>query len=144
MATLGKPSISDVKNLDIRSITVAISNIRQRIEAVETELGTTTSTAQQAASTSNTQFNTLRQQLALLQQALATLTIVVNGIAVDSEDSQIAARVFAARNPYLQAPAPEDGVNQIANQAFARRLTLPDNLAVNDASRMIAAQIFGA
>lgn len=35
MAVTGRPSISDVKNLDVRSIALAVSNIRQRIEALE-------------------------------------------------------------------------------------------------------------
>ncbi len=72
MAT-GKPSISDVRSLDVRTVATAISNIRQRIEALEGALTLASSTGSATATSNNTQLAIIRQQIAALQAAIAGL-----------------------------------------------------------------------
>ena len=71
----GKPAISDIRNLDLRAVAGAVSNIRQRIEALEGALGVTTSTAQTAAGAANTQLNTILNELSAID---ARVTILEN------------------------------------------------------------------
>lgn len=70
---LGKPSITTPNKLDQRSIAMAVENIRQRIEALESQLTTTTNVAGSIAGVANTQLNVIRQQIAALQAAVASL-----------------------------------------------------------------------
>ena len=69
----GKPSISDIRNLDVRSISMAVSNIRQRIEAIEGALGVTTDTAQAAATTSGLQLKELLNEISALDSRVTIL-----------------------------------------------------------------------
>ena len=69
----GKPSISDIRNLDVRSISMAVSNIRQRIEAIEGALGVTTDTAQEAATTSGLQLKELLNEISALDSRVTIL-----------------------------------------------------------------------
>jgi hypothetical protein len=64
---LGSPSINTPNKLDLRALQTAISNTRQRIEALEAEVQTATNIANSGGTTS-TNLNTLRQQV----QALTT------------------------------------------------------------------------
>lgn len=66
---IGSPSISDVKNLDVRSIAQAVSNIRQRIEQLERLSGQLPA----AASTASVSLGNILSQL-------AALTIIVNNL----------------------------------------------------------------
>lgn len=70
---LGQPSISDVNKLDQRVIAQAVSNIRQRIEQLEKLATVATNVANSASNTNNTQLNVIRQQIAVLQAAVASL-----------------------------------------------------------------------
>ncbi len=86
---LGKPSISDPSDAS-RAVQGAVSNIRQRIEALEKMLQTTTMTAQQAAFTQQSGFSTtlasISSRLNVLAEQLAALA---------SEDSTSVATYIA-------------------------------------------------
>ncbi len=96
MTVTGKPSISDLKSNDVRPLSVAISNIRQRIEAIEGSLGSVESTVNQSSTTGSTQFNVLRQQIAALQVALAALEAAVAELAADGSQTLLAVRSFTS------------------------------------------------
>lgn len=82
---LGKPAIPPINALELRVVQTAVSNARQRIEAIETSLGTVNATVQ-AASGSNVSLTALRAQVALLATEigalLALLSSPTNGIVV--------------------------------------------------------------
>jgi hypothetical protein len=74
MATkLGTPSISDPRANDLRAFQTAVSNIRQRIEAIETQAAQNTGAATSSTNISSLVLNTLRAQLAALQANLSAL-----------------------------------------------------------------------
>ena len=84
---LGSPSISDVKNLDVRSISVAISNARQRIEQLERYVQTGTSTTSSSSTSSNVSLAKVLSQLALLQtevDALGSLLTMIEALPFSS------------------------------------------------------------
>lgn len=70
---IGKPSISDVRTLDVRTLATTIGNIRQRFEALEQALTLAVSTSNATATSNNAALNLIRQQIAALQQAIAGL-----------------------------------------------------------------------
>lgn len=167
MATrLGFPAITNPR--DARATADAVSNIRQRIEAIESMLTTVSSTVTQSSSAGDVQFNTLRllisQLTALVTQLesellaaddaqiqLATRTFqphtpVVPPQPVDAHEDQIATRVFMPHVLLEQKRAVSDTEAQLATQVFARRPpTLPDpTLAGDNAARILITQIFGA
>ncbi len=72
MATLGKPSITTPNALDLRALQTAVSNIRQRIEALEGALGAATSTVQSAAQIS---LSNILSRLAVLQNEIDAIDI---------------------------------------------------------------------
>ena len=94
---LGKPAIATPTRLEQRPVADAVSNIRQRIEAIEAALNTTTAIA-------GTTGNTTSQQISALQQQLAVLTALVNSIsgpsgtsgAVDDAMNILATQIFGA------------------------------------------------
>ena len=140
MATTGKPAIPDVKG--DRPLSVAISNIRQRIEAIEGALGSVESTVNQSSSTGSTQFNVLRQQIAALQLALTALEAAVADLAADGSQTLLAVRSFTPRNPNPPAPPPEEQTNQIAVRAFMPHVSLTQARDVSDAGAQLATQAF--
>ncbi len=164
MATLGKPSISNSR--DPRGMTEAISNIRQRIEAIEGLLGTVNATVGQASTAGSTQFNTLRQLIAQLTALVdqlaaeivaaddAQLQIAVRsfqphnpstpGTNAEETTNQIAVRAFMPHMPLTQALLPESSTDQLATRAFAPHVPLVAPVAFNDTSGILANQIFGA
>ena len=73
MATLGKPAINTPNALDLRALQTAISNTRQRIEALEAQLGITSSMAQTTSSTTTTNLNSILTQLSMLAARIAVL-----------------------------------------------------------------------
>lgn len=144
MATLGKPAISDVKNGDVRALTVAISNIRQRIESIEGSLGTIESTVTKSSSTGSTQFNTLRLQIIALQAELTTLENTVAGLVADGAQPQLATRVFMPHAPAAPAEPAESTTNQIAVRAFQPHVPLAPMRDLADATAQIASRAFAA
>lgn len=70
---LGQPSITTPNSSNLRVLQTAISNIRQRLEAIEGALTVATNVIDSAASTNNTQLNVIRQQIAILQAEVASL-----------------------------------------------------------------------
>ena len=73
MATLGKPAIPTPNALDLRALQTAISNTRQRIEALEAQLGIASSMAQTTSSTTTTNLNSILTQLSVLAARIAVL-----------------------------------------------------------------------
>jgi hypothetical protein len=72
---IGKPSISDVRSVDVRTVATTVGNIRQRIEGLEAALATTSATANASANTGSTQFNVLRSLIAQLQAEIDALVV---------------------------------------------------------------------
>lgn len=72
MAT-GKPSISDIRGLDVRAIATAVANIRQRIEGVEASLGVTASIAQTTANAGGLQAASILAQITALSNRVLAL-----------------------------------------------------------------------
>jgi hypothetical protein len=85
MATLGKPSITTPNALDLRVLQTAVSNIRQRIEAIEGSLGVTVAAT---TSTSSVSLANILSKLALLQSEIdaidTNLTSQIEGLPVSS------------------------------------------------------------
>ncbi len=96
---IGKPSISDVRTLDVRALATTISNIRQRFEALEAALTLATSTSNATATSNNSALALIRQQIAALQQAIASLGGLIglpSGIEVwDAGQTKTITRVLA-------------------------------------------------
>ena len=138
---LGKPAIGTPNQLDLRPIAAAVSNIRQRIEAIEASLNTTTAVAGTTANGTNS-------QISALQQALASLTVQVNALAaatvsaVDSANLTLAQRVFHPAAPSMPL-AVDDASLTIAQQALQRRSPAPPPPAADSLS-ILAVQVFGA
>ncbi len=142
MTVTGKPSISDIKSNDVRPLSVAISNIRQRIEAIEGALGSVESTVNQSSTTGSTQFNVLRQQIAALQLALNALEAAVAELAADGSQTLLAMRSFTPRNPNPPAPPPEEQTNQIATRAFMPHVPLTQTRDAADIGAQLATRAF--
>jgi Uncharacterized conserved protein (DUF2190) len=70
---LGSPSISQPKQDDNRSLQTAVSNIRQRIEALEALLTSTSATATATANSTTTNLNSILNTLSLLQSEITAL-----------------------------------------------------------------------
>jgi len=142
MSVTGKPSISDIRNNDVRSLSSAISNIRQRIEAIEGSLGVVESTVNQSSTTGSTQFNVLRQQIIALQAALTALEDVVASIAPDGDQMQIAMRIFQPHAPAAPPEPVEGTTNQIAVRAFMPHVPLAQTRDVADVAAQLAVRAF--
>jgi predicted RecA/RadA family phage recombinase len=69
----GKPSITTPNAMELRSIAAAVSNARQRIEAIERSLTIVESTAGQSTSGATAQLAALRGQIVLLAERLTVL-----------------------------------------------------------------------
>lgn len=117
---LGKPAIPTPNQLEIRSIATAISNARQRIEALEAVSGSTSGAVVQLQNTGETSLNTLRSLLDALDARIAALegTIVVS----DGMDTQLAVRAFMPHVPITQpvssGSTPDDASTILAGQVF--------------------------
>ena len=72
MAT-GFPAIPTPNRIDLRAIQAAIQGARQRIEALEAQLGIVSSTAQQTSSTSTSNLNSILTQLSNLTKRVIAL-----------------------------------------------------------------------
>ncbi len=72
MAT-GFPAIPTPNRIDLRAIQAAIQGARQRIEALEAQLGIVSSTAQQTSSTSTSNLNSILAQLSNLTRRVIAL-----------------------------------------------------------------------
>lgn len=98
---LGKPAIPPINALELRVVQTAVSNARQRIEAIEASLGMVNATVQ-AVSGTGVSLNALRAQVALLATEigalLALLSSPTNGIVVKSGASLIARTLVAGAN----------------------------------------------
>jgi hypothetical protein len=98
---LGKPAIPPVNALELRVVQTAVSNARQRIEAIEASLGTVSATVQAASGTS-VSLNALRAQVALLATEigalLALLSNPANGIVVKSGSALITRTLVEGAN----------------------------------------------
>jgi hypothetical protein len=114
---LGKPAIAAPTRLELRPIADAVSNVRQRIEALEALLNTTSATA------STTVFNA-SSQIAALQQAVSVLTAQIAAIGTSSN-------------------AVNDASLTIAQQAMQRRAP-PSPPPAADSLGILATQVFGA
>jgi hypothetical protein len=114
MATqLGTPSISDVRPQDWRAVATAVSNIRQRIQALESSLGLTSSMAQSTSSTTTTNLNTLLTQLAALT---ARVTALESAASTDIEEF-IAGETIAAGQCVVPISATGVGVADPSNNS---------------------------
>jgi len=80
-----KPAIPTPNAIELRAVQTAISNARQRIEAIEASLGTVSATVQ-AASGSSVSLNALRAEVATLEGQISALQALManpaNGIVV--------------------------------------------------------------
>jgi hypothetical protein len=137
---LGKPAIATPARLEIRAIGDAISNIRQRIEAIEAQTGTNFLSVTQLQNAGNVQISTLRQ---LLDQLEARVTVLETEIvAFEDVQPQLAVRVFMPHNPI---PAPRDeGAGLLAARAFLPHVPLTQPILPQDGATILANQIFGA
>jgi hypothetical protein len=115
---LGKPAIATPTRLEQRPVADAVSNIRQRIEAIEAALNTTTAIA-------GTTVNTTGTQIAALQQQLTALTAIVNSIsntggsATAADDANLTiAQAALHRHAPAPPPPPADALNILATQIF--------------------------
>lgn len=109
MATLGKPPITTPRQLDLKQLAAVVGNIRQRFEALEVVLNTTSLQAGQSsvlAGQSNAAISSLQRQVSALQS-------VVDGLSGDTDlevfradtDIDIFAPVY---------PSTDGGVSQVS------------------------------
>lgn len=143
---LGKPSISDVRTLDVRALATTISNIRQRFEALEGALNTASATSSAQGTANFTQFGILRQLIAQLQTQIDALGSLG---AVDDANLVLAQRSFnPVPPPAATAPAVvvDDASLVLSQRTFnpgppsAPPTSTP--LAADDASMVLAQRSF--
>ena len=141
---LGAPNIATPRPEDWRAWQTAISNTRQRIEILESQLGTLTTTQQQTSTTSSTNLNAILAQLAALKAEVTAL----EGLGADGADLTIAQRVFQ-RHPGSATDARAAGDSAdltIAQRVFQFHQSAPvagtsSSINVDDASLTIAQQV---
>ena len=131
---LGKPSITTPNRVDLRAIQDAISNARQRIEAIEAEIQKTAQAATTVGQSSSTVLNTLRSQVAALTIRVTTLEgyfagLTDAGIAVWNGSTLIARTLIGEGGIVIT-----DGDGVLANPTIAGAGS--DELLLDDTGRV--------
>ena len=120
---LGSPAISDIRTLDVRSVQAAVSNARQRIEALERAIVLVQSSSGGSSSSSGV-LTALRAQVTVMAATVAVLDAVLSGTGLVAVSGGVLfARVLqagsnititypdgAAGNPVIAATGAPDGV----------------------------------
>lgn len=113
---LGSPAIPTPNQIELRAIQTAISNARQRIEALERAVNTNTDTAGAANVAAKTQSNGLLALINALTVRVAALEAEI--VTADSGDLQISARAFMPHVPLMPDPLPQETATILAGQIF--------------------------
>jgi len=99
MATLGKPSVSDPREFTLREVQQVVSNIRQRLGALDSTLNLVQTIQQVGAQTAAVDLAAIKRQITNLQLALDALTSVVAGLelggSTDPRVEQLAGELMA-------------------------------------------------
>jgi hypothetical protein len=138
---LGTPAIGTPNQLELRAVQTAVSNIRQRIEALET---VTTGTVTQANTTTNASaagIAQLRAMLAALSARVDALAPSADVLTADDAQSMLAVRGFMPHVPLTQNRPVDDAAGVLATRVFIPRavssLPVPD-----DEPEILAARVF--
>lgn len=97
----GKPSISDPADAS-RAVAMAVSNTRQRIEAIEAALNTLTATTQQSSFTQNSNFSASISALSIRLNALADQVAALEAATTDTTKTYIAGEAIGTFEPVVE------------------------------------------
>ena len=113
MATLGKPSVNDPREFTLREVQQVVSNIRQRLGALDATVNTVQAIQQVGAQTAAVDLAAIRRQITNLQLALDALTSVVAGLelggSTDPRVEQLAGELMALQQDLAALGDPGPG-----------------------------------